>query len=679
MRSAVNVCENVRGSSMDPRLYVVTCVVATILLFASSSSAQPGDLPYVSNGNLTFRNRTFFLDGNPLRILGGSLHYFRVVPEYWWDRMRKMKACGLNSLTLYVPWNLHEPYPGKYVFDGILDLRRFIQMAQRAGLYVIFRPGPYICSEWDFGGLPAWLLRDPEMKVRTNYHGYLSRVRSYFSRLMSEVSDLQYHKGGPIIAVQVENEFGSYSNDTQHLLFLKQTLEDNGIREMFFTSDGFFNYTEGLNGLDNAPFYTEALPTVNFQDINQGHQLFDKVEALSEDFPLMVTEYWSGWFDHWGSEHHTQPLDDFGSTLTAILNRSASVNFYMFHGGTNFGFMNGANWDFKEITLKTDVTSYDYDALLTEAGDITEKYRIARQIIHEAMEERPRMEIPYDTPKEDWGRVDIKQYMPLDSILKLTQKLRMNRTVPMELLPLHSLRDQDDPGGQSYGYILYRTNISDGDNLTFTDFPRDRIEVLVDGNSVAILEGMVDNVNVNISLGKNNDTKPIHKKRVLDILVENRGRVNYGIMGSTILNEQLKGLDNNCLLDGELLTDVDTYPLEFDENFYTRLSRQSHWEDYNGQTDKPGFYKGRLFIPYTPLDSYLNMKGWTKGFVYINGHNIGRFWNKGPQETLFVPGPFLRQGFNEIVIFEQHKSNRDVIFQETYVLDALNQDTIPSV
>lgn len=544
-------------------------------------------------------------------------------------------------------------------------------MAHRAGLYVIFRPGPYICSEWDYGGLPPWLLRDPDMKVRTNYHGYQSRVQSYFSRLMSEVSDLQHHKGGPIIAVQVENEFGSYSNDTGHLLFLKKTLIDNGIRELFFTSDGYFNYTEGLNGLDNAPFYTEALPTVNFQDIEQGEQLFRKVEALSDDFPLMVTEYWSGWFDHWGTEHHSQSLQDFGSTLTAILNRSASVNFYMFHGGTNFGFMSGANWDFKEITLKTDVTSYDYDALLTEAGDITEKYRIARQLIYEATKERNRPEIPYDTPKEDWGAVSIKQYMPLETILTLTKKFSENGTIPMEMLDLHSV-DGVDFGGQRYGYILYRVNITEGHNLTFTEFPRDRIEVFVDGNSVAILEGMVDNVNVNISRGRHTDTQP--KGRVLDILVENRGRVNYGIMGTTILDEQLKGLNNNCFLDGEPLTDVEIYPLEFDDDFYKRLSGNHEWEVYSGQTDLPGFYRGRLFIGYTPLDSYLSMKDWTKGFVYVNSHNVGRYWNKGPQQTLFVPGPYLRQGFNEIIIFEQHKSNNSVKFQETYVLDALQDD-----
>lgn len=656
---------------METKFYVIAFAAMTVILIASSVSAQISDSPYVSNGSLTFQNRTFYLDGNPLRILSGSLHYFRVVPEYWWDRMRKMKACGLNTLTLYVPWNLHEPYPGKYNFKGILDLRRFINMAHRAGLYVIFRPGPYICSEWDYGGLPPWLLRDPDMKVRTNYHGYQSRVQSYFSRLMSEVSDLQHHKGGPIIAVQVENEFGSYSNDTGHLLFLKKTLIDNGIRELFFTSDGYFNYTEGLNGLDNAPFYTEALPTVNFQDIEQGEQLFRKVEALSDDFPLMVTEYWSGWFDHWGTEHHTQSLQDFGSTLTAILNRSASVNFYMFHGGTNFGFMSGANWDFKEITLKTDVTSYDYDALLTEAGDITEKYRIARQLIYEATKERNRPEIPYDTPKEDWGAVSIKQYMPLETVLALTKKFSENGTIPMEMLDLHSV-DGVDFGGQRYGYILYRVNITEGHNLTFTEFPRDRIEVFVDGNSVAILEGMVDNVNVNISRGRHTDTQP--KERVLDILVENRGRVNYGIMGTTILDEQLKGLNNNCFLDGEPLTDVEIYPLEFDDDFYKRLSGNHEWEVYSGQTDLPGFYRGRLFIGYTPLDSYLSMKDWTKGFVYVNGHNVGRYWNKGPQQTLFVPGPYLRQGFNEIIIFEQHKSNNSVKFQETYVLDALQDD-----
>ncbi|KAK3103421.1 hypothetical protein FSP39_019072 [Pinctada imbricata] len=257
------------------------------------------------------------------------MHYFRVHPDYWMDRLRKMRACGLNTVETYVPWNLHEEYPGKFDFSGFLDVRKFIQQAQEAGLYVIFRPGPYICAEWDLGGLPSWLLRDPNMKVRTNYGPYQQAVQRFFNELLPKVADLQALRGGPIIAVQVENEFGSYSDEIDHLLFIKEV----------------------------KILIAYALPTVNFPNMEDGRKLFDMVRQWSKEFPLMVMEFWPGWFDHWGQAHKGLSIPLFEECLTGILEAGASFNMYMFHGGTNFGFMAGANY-FEGSHYKPDVTSY---------------------------------------------------------------------------------------------------------------------------------------------------------------------------------------------------------------------------------------------------------------------------------------------------------------------------------
>ncbi|VDI38290.1 Hypothetical predicted protein [Mytilus galloprovincialis] len=612
---------------------------------------------YCSTGSLTFRDRQFYLDGKPFTILSGAIHYFRVVPEYWKDRLMKIKACGLNTVETYVCWNLHEKYPNEFDFSGILDVRKFIRLAEEVGLYVIFRPGPYICAEWDFGGMPAWLLRDPEMKVRSNYKPYQDAVDRFFSQLIPLVSDLQNclklpekSSGGPIIAFQVENEFGSYSKEYEHLKFIHETLVKYGAKELFLTS-------ENPNGITNCPFYDRALPTANFPSMKVGAETFDLIRKWSPSFPLMVTEFWSGWFDHWTSTHKGLPLDDFAQTLTDILDAGSSVNMYMFHGGTNFGFMSGAN-RFPESTYKPDVSSYDYDAPLSEAGDVTAKYLKARDIIFEKILKPQGINslptIPPNTQKASYDSIEILEYLSLDSILTYcNEKVESSKPINMENLQIHN------GFGQNYGYILYRTKIGKGRTLRFEKQPTDRAQIFIDGIQNGVLDWREASVEQEVNTDKEINT--------LDILVENHGRVNYIEIGESLLNEQRKGITGNVFLDDNLISNWTIVPMEFEGDFVQSVLHGNNWTSSFGK-DIPVLCKTILTLTDTPKDTFLLLSEWGKGIVFINGFNLGRYWSEGPQRTLYVPAPILKTGDNQILIFEHQQIGKKVAFVKEPIL-----------
>lgn len=613
------------------------------------------DKPYQSTGSLTFKGGKFYLRSKPLQILSGAMHYFRVMPEYWQDRMKKMKACGLNTLETYVPWNLHEESPGNFNFEGILDIRKYIQLANQEGLYVILRPGPYICSEWDFGGMPGWLLKDPNMKVRSNYQGYKDAVERYFKKLIPLVADLQYSQGGPLIAVQIENEFGSYSIEVAHLMFIKQLLIDNGIQELLFVSDGI---VKKKTGFEVAPFLDQALPTVNFMKFPLGKVLVDQVRSASPDFPILVMEFWSGWFDHWGKPHAFSLAQNLGWDLQNILEEGGSVNFYMFHGGTNFGFTAGANW-FNDTGYKSDVTSYDYIAPLSEAGDITPKYEIIRAILKKFVLEPEGIfdlpEIPKNSPKGNYGEVMIDKYMLLEDMITPIKAVASKKPLPMEMLNIH------DGYGQNFGFILYRAIVHKGKKVKFTAPIRDRAMVLLNGHEVGVFSWHSKVWEVDLPETKMSD------ENILDVLVENHGRVNYVHQGFNRFNEERKGVSGEVLMDGKMVENWKIYPLEFKEPYVTSISKSHQWKTFaNWPGNVVSLYQGRLIINATPRDTFINMKGWTKGNVFINGFNLGRYWKEGPQKTLFVPAPILQTGTNTVVIFEIHKPAHAVTFQNIH-------------
>jgi beta-galactosidase len=558
----------------------------------------------------TIDGNQFIVDGKPLSILSGAMHYFRIVPEYWEDRLRKLCAMGLNTLETYVAWNLHEPRPGDYNFDGGCDLERYINIAGELGLAVIIRPGPYICSEWDLGGLPSWLLADPGMRLRCCYGPYLEAVDRYFEELLPRLVALQVSNGGPIIAMQVENEYGSYGNDADYLLHLGETIRNSGFEGLLFTSDG---PTDAMLQYGTVP---GILKTVNFGS-NAG-EAFGKLSEYQDEGPRVCMEFWNGWFDHWGEEHHTRDPEDAAAALDEMLGLDGSVNFYMFHGGTNFGFMNGANYG---DGYQPTITSYDDDAPLTEHGEITPKFHAFRNTIGRYVE-LPPYDPPSPVPTMSIDRFTLQESAPLLSSLKaLSSPVTRATPDPMEYL------------GQDYGFILYETSVSGPreEALLSVRDVHDRAHVYVDDRLLGILdrESGIDGIQLAIPDGGVR----------LRILVENMGRINYG----NLLVDR-KGITDAVMLERQILYGWKIYPLPLAD-----LSRLDFTKESGSPC--PSFYRGNFAVDET-VDTFFYPEGWTKGVCWINGFNIGRYWDRGPQKTLYVPGPLLKTGENEITMLE---------------------------
>lgn len=557
--------------------------------------------------DLKISGRQFLRGGQPHRIFSGALHYFRIVPEYWRDRMLKCRAMGLNTIETYVAWNLHEPRPGTFSFDGLLDLRRFVSLAGDLGMDVILRPGPYICAEWEFGGLPAWLLADRSMKLRSMHPGFLDAVSRYFDNVLPQITDQLCTNGGPIVAVQIENEYGSYGNSASYLRWIEQALIDRGIDTLLFTSDG------PCDPMLQGGTLPHILKTANFG--SRATPSFAKLREY-EGGPIMCMEFWNGWFDHWSEEHHIRDPKDARDVLEEILTNDASVNFYMAHGGTNFGFMNGANCD---GTYQPAVTSYDYDAPIDEQGRPTPKYFAFQKILaqHGARIE----DLPTPIPATAFGEVDLKESLHLFQAIE-------HLASPMRFQDIPTMEDV----GQNYGFIHYRTSVTGPrpEERLFLQDVHDRALVFQDGTFVKIVDRNDRQEGIPIAVPA--------KGSQLDILVENLGRVNYGPM----LHDR-KGITVGVRLNNQFLSGWDVFPLEL-------LTAPSlPWQ--GDPSGKPAtFYHGHLEIG-TPADTFLKVEG-AHGIVWVNGFCLGRYWNIGPQKTLYIPAPLLKQGANAIVIFE---------------------------
>ncbi len=564
---------------------------------------------------------TFYLDGEPFQIISGAIHYFRVVPEYWRDRLEKLKAMGCNTVETYIPWNLHEPRKGQFRFEGILDVARFVRIAQELGLYVILRPSPYICAEWDLGGLPAWLLAEDGIKFRCACPSFLAHVEDYYRTLLPILAPLQIDQGGPVILMQVENEYGSYSNDRTYLARLRDLMRAGGVTVPLITSDG--PVPESLNG----GTVEGVLPTVNFGSRPEEH--FRTLAAHRPGTPLMCTEFWIGWFDYWGNGGHMRGnLEESVKDLDKML-ELGHVNLYMFHGGTNFGFMNGSNYSDR---LTPDTASYDYDAPLTEDGQATEKYRRYRDVIAKYRA------IPETVPSTDIRR---KAYgaLPVQERTGLFPALEdLSTPVPS---PHHQSMERL---GQSYGYILYRTTLDTEERLDKLRLwkANDRAQIFVSGKHAATLYDRELLEAKELGL-------PIEKGASLDILVENMGRVNYG----PLLEDQRKGIDQGVTINWHWHTGWLQYPLPLDQIHRVDFSKPH-------QEGLPGFYRF-TFQAEELGDTFLDFSGWGKGCAFVNGFHIGRFWEAGPQRRLYIPAPLLRPGENEIILFETEGKTAEAI------------------
>jgi beta-galactosidase len=552
-------------------------------------------------------NGKFTLDGKPFQVISGEMHYQRIPRAYWRDRLRMAKAMGLNTITTYVFWNVHETSPGVYDFSGNNDVAEFIREAQHEGLYVILRPGPYACAEWEFGGYPAWLLKDHDIVVRSSDPKFISAAQRWITRLGQELAPLQIGNGGPIILVQVENEYGSFDKDHAYMEQIHRMLVDAGFtKAQLYTADGPEQVPDG--SLPELP------AAINFGP-GESQKGFAYLKKMRPDGPFMNSEYWDGWFDHWGSKHAKTDAQQQAADLDWTLRQGYSISLYMFHGGTSFGWMNGANSNGKNY--EPDVTSYDYDSPLDESGRPTPKYFLFRDTIAKATGITP-PPVPPVAPA-----ITIPAFT-------LTQGAALWSNLPK---PVHSeqpltMEDLD----QAYGYILYRTTLSgpiSGDLVL--DQLHDYAQIYVDGKLAGTLDRRL-----------NQNTLPLNipsKSARLDILVENTGRVNF----TKVLRGERKGITKQVMLAGKPVTGWDIYPLPV---LAPQTLHYSH-ADCTGAC----FYRATFNID-KPADTFLDTSAFAKGQVWLNGHALGRVWNVGPQKTLYVPGPWLKAGENEVVVFD---------------------------
>jgi len=582
----------------------------TLLLLAAALLAPPHPLAAESRGSVGVEGKQFVVNGKPLQIISGEMHYARIPRAYWRDRLKKARAMGLNTISTYVFWNIHEPSPGQYDFTGEHDVSAFIRVAQEEGLYVILRPGPYVCAEWDLGGYPAWLLADPTIVLRSTDEKFMRPAEEWLQRLGKELAPLQITRGGPIIAVQVENEYGSFDRDKEYLGRIREALVKAGLGEaLLYTADGADELAAGT--LPDLP------AAVNFGP-GEAKKEFAKLEKFRPGQPLMSGEYWAGWFDHWGRKHHVTDLAEQARELDWILAQGYSVNLYMFHGGTSFGFMNGANND--EGGYWPDTTSYDYDAALDEAGRPTKKFAAFREVIsrHRPGETLP--ELPAPAPIIAVPEFELKEVAPLWSNLGKARVAEKPQS--MESL------------GQSYGYILYRAQVKGpaSGELLIRQL-RDYSRLYLDGKQIGVLDRHLKQDHMPIKLPEG--------PHQIDILVENSGRINF----TKALRDERKGITQSVTLAGHELTGWEIYPLGMAD-----LSSLQFSSADRSAAAGPAFYRGEFRLDEAG-DSFLDMRGWGKGTVWVNGHHLGRFWSIGPQQTLYVPAPWLKTGVNEITVF----------------------------
>ncbi|NCD72437.1 glycoside hydrolase family 35 protein [Mucilaginibacter agri] len=570
----------------------------------------------------------FLLDGKPFQMISGEMHYPRIPREAWRARMKMAKAMGLNTIGTYVFWNLHEPQKGKFDFEGNNDIAEFVKIAKEEGLWVILRPSPYVCAEWEFGGYPYWLQNEKGLEVRSKETQYLKEYEAYIREVGKRLAPLQVNHGGNILMVQIENEYGSYGSDKEYLAVNQKMFKEAGFDGLLYTCDPADAIEAGhlpgllaaINGVDN-PAKIKKL-------INDNH---------GGRGPYYIAEWYPAWFDWWGTKHHTVPAEQYAIHLDSVLAAGISINMYMFHGGTTRGFMNGAN--FKDGTpFEPQVSSYDYDAPLDEAGNPTPKFMAFRQVIKNHLPPGTVLPaIPAAKPAVVIPAVKLNQSVSvLDYLSSDISNLK-----PMTFEDLH----------QDYGFVLYRTNIQGGRaGKLHINGLKDYAVVMINGRTIGTLDRRLNQDSMNLTLPKGMVT--------LDILVENLGRINFG----KYLLENKKGITEAVSFNQQELKGWMMYKLPFESLSQLKLGEQ------NDTFKAPTIQKGN-FTLNTLSDTYLDMSGWGKGVVWVNGHNLGRYWNIGPQQTLYVPAEWLKMGHNEIVVFDLLKPLKTLTFVAKPILD----------
>ncbi|MDN3581632.1 glycoside hydrolase family 35 protein [Mucilaginibacter flavus] len=585
---------------------------ATLILNVINTIAQ--------THTFTLGDESFLLDGKPFQMISGEMHYPRVPRQAWRARMKLAKAMGLNTIGTYVFWNLHEPQKGKFDFTGNNDVAEFVKIAREEGLWVILRPSPYVCAEWEFGGYPYWLQNETGLEVRSKEPRYLKEYESYIKEIGKQLAPLQINHGGNILMVQIENEYGSYGSDKEYLAINQKFFKEAGFDGLLYTCDPAPDLVKGhlpgllpaVNGLDN--------PTKVKKIINDNHD---------GKGPYYIAEWYPAWFDWWGTKHHTVPAQQYASHLDSVLAAGISINMYMFHGGTTRGFMNGANYN-DQNPYEPQISSYDYDAPLDEAGNATPKFMKFREVIQKYLPVGVKLPaVPAAKPTISIPAIRLTQSL---SVLNILPTAKTNPT-PLTFEDLH----------QDYGFVLYQSVIEGGKTgVLKLQQLRDYAVVMVNGKTVGTLDRRLNQDSLALTLPAG--------KITLDILVENLGRINFG----KYLLQNKKGITQKVLFAGEEVRQWKMYSLPFANLNGLKFGAVKH------DSGSPVIKKGGFNLNKVG-DTYLNLSHWGKGVVWVNGHNLGRYWNVGPQQTLYLPLEWLKKGHNDIVMLELLKPNQNKI------------------
>lgn len=606
-------------------------ILLSFLLWGTPGNAQS------SKQTFAIGDSSFLLNGKPYIIRCGEMHYARIPKEYWRHRLQMIRAMGLNTVCAYLFWNFTEKQPGEFNWTGQANVAEFCKIAQEEGLYVILRPGPYSCAEWDFGGLPWWLLKDKNMAIRTRYKPYLDACRRYLIEVGKQLVPMQITNGGNILMVQVENEYGSYGKDKEYIGIIRDYILEAGFTVPLFTCDGPWQLVNDVR--------PDIFAAVNFGDDPEGG--FKALRAVEPKGPLFCSEYYPGWFDSWGKPHHKGVTENVLKDLKYMLDHKASFSIYMAHGGTTFGTYNGAN----APPFIPQTSSYDYDAPINESGQATEKFHLIRNLLSNYLQEGETIPvIPAEIPAQKISNFHFSQQASLWN--NLPKPVQNDTAMLME--------DLD----QAYGAVLYQTKLKAG-NKAVLQFHKvnDYALVYLDKTLIGTLDRIKGDSAIEIPARK--------KTALLEILVEGTGRINYG----RFIHDR-KGIHGSVILEEgptkTVLKNWANYPITLGE-----VNIPLQWNPIKAsKANAACFYKGS-FSTTLSADTYLDMRKWNKGLVWVNGHCLGRYWNIGPTQTIFLPGCWLKNGENEVVIFDLFgASSPQLQSLDKPVLDEL---TIPQI
>ena len=604
---------------MKAKRFLKLLALSALLLTATvSASAAPA-----KGGTFTIGDKTFLLNGQPFVVKAAEVHYPRIPRPYWEHRIQMCKALGMNAVCIYIFWNIHEQREGQFDFTGNNDVAEFCRLAQKNGLYVIVRPGPYVCAEWEMGGLPWWLLKKKDIRLRERDPYFMERVKIFEQKVGEQLKPLTIQNGGPIIMIQVENEYGSYGEDKPYVSEIRDCLRAIYGKELeLFQCDWSSNFEK--NGLDDLTW------TMNFGTGANIDQQFRRLGELRPNAPKMCSEFWSGWFDKWGARHETRPAKDMVEGMDEMLSKGISFSLYMTHGGTSFGHWAGAN----SPGFAPDVTSYDYDAPINEWGLATPKFWELRKMMQKYSDKK----LP-NVPKAPMPIITVPKFE-----LKTFSELLI-ATGKEEKGTLKTFEDMD----MGWGMILYTTNLPEIPvQSVLTAEIHDFGQVFINGDYI----GKIDRVKNEKSI----TLPPVKKGQKLNILVEGMGRINFGRA-----IKDYKGI----IGDVTLTADVDNNEVTWKPQLWTNLAIDDSYEtaveslklvqntNINKPTEKSkrGYYRGYFNLSKVG-DTFLNFETWGKGQVWVNGHAMGRIWSIGPQQTLYVPGCWLKKGKNEIIVLD---------------------------